>query len=1135
MKYLILSLSIIFSLNYGFSQCFINKGIGGVYDDQANSIAVDNNGNIFITGSFQGTVDFNPGAGTYNLTSLNNSQNQPTKAGFLCKFDSNNNFIWAKKTDTWSSSPFLGTFINTTGSNGSCEPKSLAIDNLGNLCITGNYSGNVAFNAPQTTSGLISGGGSFVWKLDNNGNFIFVKEWVVGLSSAGTASSISANSICTDNSNNIWVTGVFNGTIDIYPGTLTVYLSSYNGAVGGAFIIKLTSSGDLTTFRPTIGGAIGESIAVDLSGNILVTGSFVGTVDFDPVPPNTLPSTFNLTANGGSGSADIFVLKLASNGALVKAISIGGANNDSGKSIAVDLSGNVYTTGYFAYPTSGSLTTIDFDPGTSVYWLAPAGTRPVYVNKFDSNLNFMWAKQAAGNGVAFAGLSLALDNLGNVYTTGFHSGTGDFDPGVNISNLNTVLPPAGSAPASYQDIFIWKLDNSGNFVWAYSYGGNGEDTGLDICTDSQGNLYSVGYFSNTADFDPTGNVSNLVSNGSKDIYFQKIQPDIIPTISANGPTSFCPGGSVTLTSSSTTGNTWSTGATTQSIIVNSAGNYSVAYSNGTCVTNSSPVNVSLLTAPSLPIINPDAPTTFCSGGNVTLTSSSASGNTWSNGLTTQAITVNSSGNYTVTVSNGTCSSTSTAEIVSVISYPSIPTITANGPTSFCPGGSVTLTSNSADGNIWSNGATTQSIIMNSQGSYTVSNSNGSCVSNSIPVTISILNAPTLPTITASGLTTFCQGDSVVLTSSSVIGNLWSNGATTQSIVANSTVAYDVTVSNGTCSTSSLPIQVNVISYPTAPIIAANGPTTFCEGESVLLDAGPIYSSYLWSTGQTTQSIVVNMSGNYDVIVSNGTCSTLSNPFEVIVVPYPSIPIITANGPTTFCLGDSVVLSSTATSGNSWSNGSNNQSITVFASDTYFVSVSNGSCVSNSDLISVTTNPSPIINTQPTNTQVNIGNQALFSVASNGDSYQWQVNSGSGFQNIFNGGQFSGATSNNLTVSNTTLSNDNNQFRCEITANNCSTTSNSAILTVVNNVGINAFENKNIFELYPNPSGDFVNLKSNLSLIGSKYEIIDNAGRIVLSGVLQNDNQSIDVSKLSSGIYNLNVIGTNSKTMKLVKD
>ena len=1101
MKYFILSLLIILSLNYGFTQCFINKGIGGIYDDQANSIAVDNNGNIFITGSFQGTVDFNPGTGTFNLTSSYISQNQPTKSGFICKFDSNGNFLWAKKTDT----------------SGSCEPKSLAIDNLGDLCITGNFSGSsVAFNALLISSGL----SCFVWKLDNNGNFSWARSWV----------ATSSNSLTIDISGNIYVTGCFSGTVHLLPG------STGNNTVTSAggkdiFIHKFSNSGT-TVWNKNFGG-IGDdeskSICIDNNGNICTTGYFSTTVDFNGI----WAGSFNLSSNG---LKDIFVQKLNSVGQFLSAISIGGAQNDSGESIAVDLSGNIYTTGYFSHPTiGGALTSVDFDPGPSVYSLAIAGPQNIYVNKFDSNLNFIWAKNAGNSGTANSGLSLALDNLGNVYSTGFYSGVVDFDPGVNITTLTCLYAPAGSAPANHYDIFVWKLNNSGDFVWANSYGGNGEDTGMDICTDSQGNLYSAGFFSNTADFDPSGSVSNLVSNGSKDIYYQKIQPDIIPTIAPSGPTSFCPGGSVTLTSSSTTGNTWSTGATTQSITVNTAGTYSVALSNGTCVTNSTPISVTLLTAPSIPTINSNGPTTFCSGGSVVLTSSISSGNIWSNGATTQSITVNSSGNYSVIVSNGTCSTASIPQQINVIQYPITPTIAVSGVTSFCPGGSVTLTSNSANGNTWSNGATTQSIIVNSQGSYTVSNSNGSCVSNSTPILTSILPAPVIPTISASGTTSFCEGDSVILTSNSATNNIWSTGETTQSIVANTTGDYFVVVSNGTCSTSSNPTQVSVISYPNIPLIAANGPTTFCLGGSVLLDAGPNYSSYLWSSGETTQSIVANTTGDYDVIVSNGTCSTSSNPAQVSVISYPNIPIITANGPTTFCLGDSVVLSSNITSGNLWSNGGTEQSITVLTSDVFTVSVSNGSCVSNSQTMTVTVNPNPTINTQPTSTQVNIGNQAIFTTSANGGTFQWQVNSGAGFQDITNSGQFSGATTNTLTVSNTSMSNNTNQYRCVVTSNNCSATSNEATLTVINNVGLSEVDSINNIEIYPNPTSNSVIVRFNNNILGSKYEIVDNTGRIVLSGLLLDENQIIDLNTFSSGIYSFRLIDQLSKTIKLVKN
>src|SRR5690606_23870879 len=117
------------------------------------------------------------------------------------------------------------------------------------------------------------------------------------------------------------------------------------------------------------------------------------------------------------------------------------------------------------------------------------------------------------------------------------------------------------------------------------------------------------------------------------------------------------------------------------------------------------------------------------GGSVTLTSSSPTGNIWSNGATTPSITVSAAGSFTVSVNNGTCTTApSVATVVSITPGLTTPTISASGATTFCQGGSVTLTSSSATGNIWSNGATTQSIIVSASGTYSVSVNNGTCTS-----------------------------------------------------------------------------------------------------------------------------------------------------------------------------------------------------------------------------------------------------------------------------------------------------------------------------------------------------------------------------------------------------------------------
>jgi uncharacterized delta-60 repeat protein len=489
--------------------------------------------------------------------------------------------------------------------------------------------------------------------------------------------------------------------------------------------------------------------------------------------------------------------------------------------------------------------------------------------------------------------------------------------------------------------------------------------------------------------------------------------------------------------------------------------------------------------------------------------------------------------------------------------------------------------------VWtlSNGASgtsnTNSILVNFSNSSTSDNitvkglnSCGMGITSSLSINI---ESPVANASIISGLTNVCQGQTSVVYSVDPVSNstsyLWTlpNGASGTSSTNSIIVDFGVSgnsgnvIVNGTNSCGnglSSTLSVNVNSLPAIAGIIT-GASTICQGQNLVTYSLPTINdaiSYVWSlpngaTGSSSTNIITvnfnNLAESGDITVygvnscGNGGSSTSS----LIVNQLPSA-AGTISGLTAICTGQNSVTYSVPPIANAsnyiWSlpNGvtgsSNTNTISVDFSNiatTGNISVygTNSCGAGNSSTSIITVNPLPIINTNPTDIQVNIGNQAIFTTSSNATNYQWQVNSGSGFQNIFNGGQFSGATSNNLTVYNTSMSNDNNQFRCEITANNCSTTSNSAILTVVNNVGINDFENKNIFELYPNPSGDFVNLKSNLSLLEIKYEIVDNAGRIVLSGVLQNDNQSIDVSKLSRGIYNLNVIGSHSKTMKLVKN
>ena len=150
----------------------------------------------------------------------------------------------------------------------------------------------------------------------------------------------------------------------------------------------------------------------------------------------------------------------------------GGILQDSSYSIAIDSSGNLYTTGSFRGTT-------DFNPGSGIANLTSTGDREtnVFVSKLDASGNYVWARSFGG--CCVYGLSVAVDSSGNVYTTGYFGGTADFDPGAGVSNLAAVGSTA---------VFVSKLDASGNYVWAKKFDSNAQGIGYSVAVDSSGNV-----------------------------------------------------------------------------------------------------------------------------------------------------------------------------------------------------------------------------------------------------------------------------------------------------------------------------------------------------------------------------------------------------------------------------------------------------------------------------------------------------------------------------------------------------------------------------------------------------------------------------------------------------------------------
>jgi hypothetical protein len=174
--------------------------------------------------------------------------------------------------------------------------------------------------------------------------------------------------------------------------------------------------------------------------------------------------------------------------------------------------------------------------------------------------------------------------------------------------------------------------------------------------------------------------------------------------------------------------------------------------------------------------------------------------------------------------------------------------------------------------------------------------------------------------------------------------------------------------------------------------------------------------------------------------------------------------------------------------------------------------------------------------QPENTSVVVGNEATFMVQSDNaiSTYQWQINTGSGFEDIAEGGQFSGTTTSTLTISSATLSNNNHEFRCIVSLNGCSIISELAVLTVGTTVSIQQTCVANNLVIYPNPGFDVIQIQSSEAQLGSSFQLVDGLGKVVLQGRLTALSQSIDISYISPGIYLFVINSDFENTFKLIK-
>ena len=353
------------------------------------------------------------------------------------------------------------------GAAGNEIGRAVTVDVSGNVYITGSFFGTVDFGG----GGLTSAGAAdvFLAKYDGNGNYAWAKRF-------GSVGVETGTSVATDASGNVFLTGFFTGTVDFGGALLTAI------AAADVFLAKYDSGGN-PQWSASYGGVgtdTGNSVAIDGSGNVLLTGQFSGVANF---------GGGNL---GSQGLTDIFLVKLNTNGTIQWKQSYGGVGADLGASVASDASGNVFLTGYFANTT-------DFGGGA----LNSAGGSDIFVAKFNSILGHLWSKRF-GSTLDDQGLSVRVNAAGTAYVLSAFQGTVNFGGSPLIS-------------AGGFDVSLARYDASGVHQWSKRFGGTGNDLGNGLALDGAGQLIMTGNYNAGADF----GFGPFTSTGSDDIFLAK--------------------------------------------------------------------------------------------------------------------------------------------------------------------------------------------------------------------------------------------------------------------------------------------------------------------------------------------------------------------------------------------------------------------------------------------------------------------------------------------------------------------------------------------------------------------------------------------------------------------------------------
>ncbi|MFH1676646.1 MAG: hypothetical protein ABIC40_06430, partial [bacterium] len=436
---------------------------GGPYDwDQGWDIALDDSGNIYVSGMFKGAdVDFDPGSG----------QDLHTATGsfdcFMSKFTPAGDFVWAK---TW-------------GGTNEDWAKSVTVSGS-DLYVSGYFrihsstpTEQVDFDPgpDQVLKGSMGDRDGFISKFDLDGNFQWVQTW-------GTA-------------NYEW------GGEDLAADSQGVYSLGWNEGPWRIDFRSYTSAGTLQWLYiwPSGAGVVRmEDLAIN-GTSLYFTGLITGSnIDMDP-GAGTVPIT--------TGSGDAILCCFNTSGQFQWVKNWGSNNENWAQSVTFDPSGNIFVGGTFTG------TNIDFDPGPDQELHSSVGDRDAFVSKFDSSGNHLWAKTWGGSEGEDWTRGVATDSSGNIYNVGYYRG-----PNCNLDPDGTDI----RTNAGGMDVFMTKLDPTGDYVWGINIGGTTYDYGTDLAINGTAIFYTGAFMSYNMDFDPGTGVDQHSTLGSDDIFLSRI-------------------------------------------------------------------------------------------------------------------------------------------------------------------------------------------------------------------------------------------------------------------------------------------------------------------------------------------------------------------------------------------------------------------------------------------------------------------------------------------------------------------------------------------------------------------------------------------------------------------------------------